>query len=52
MIAEPHRAAAIGWFPLDRLPTPTVAHEAAVLTELDAGRIRPIMTWGFEPSSG
>ena len=44
-ITEPHKCAALQWFPLDALPTPVVPHELSVLSRLDA--VPPYSTFGF-----
>lgn len=45
---EPHKAAALRWFPLDALPEPVVPHELVVLTALRSGRPAPIVAFGFD----
>ena len=44
---EPAKSADLRWFPLDALPDPVVPHERAVLAALLAGRLAPIVTFGF-----
>lgn len=50
---ETHRSADLDWFPLDDLPTPTVPHEAMVLTALadvlrpGGAPVLPVLTFGF-----
>ncbi|UYM04570.1 NUDIX domain-containing protein [Solicola gregarius] len=46
-IREPHKSAAMRWWPIDALPEPMVPHERAVLDALAAGDVPPIMTSGF-----
>lgn len=46
-IREPHKCAAMQWWPLDALPEPMPPHERAVLTALVGGAVPPIMTSGF-----
>ena len=46
-IMEPEKCADIGWFDLDRLPSPVVPHERVVLEHLHAGVVPPILTHGF-----
>jgi 8-oxo-dGTP pyrophosphatase MutT (NUDIX family) len=48
-IVEPTKAAALGWYPLDRLPDPVVPHELRVLTRLGVG-VPGYTTYGFEES--
>jgi 8-oxo-dGTP diphosphatase len=48
-LAEPAKAADLGWFPLDRLPEPVVPHERYVLEELAADRLSAVTTFGFPP---
>lgn len=45
--AEADRAAALQWFPLDRLPDPVVPHELQVIRQLRRGHVTPIGTCGF-----
>ncbi len=45
-IVEPHKSAAMGWFPLSALPDPVVPHEFVVLRGLTEG-IEPYSTFGF-----
>lgn len=40
-IREPHKAAAMGWFPIDELPDPVVPHERVVLDVLASGAPLP-----------
>jgi 8-oxo-dGTP pyrophosphatase MutT (NUDIX family) len=45
-LVEPDKADAVGWFPLDALPEPTVPHERLVLDTLAAGARPPaIQVW-------
>jgi 8-oxo-dGTP diphosphatase len=46
-IVEPEKAAALGWFALDALPTPMVPHEAAVLEMIRTGTATGYSTFGF-----
>jgi 8-oxo-dGTP pyrophosphatase MutT (NUDIX family) len=46
-IAEPEKAAQLGWFPFDALPDPVVPHERAVLEGLRTGTTTPYSTFGF-----
>ncbi|MEJ7741090.1 MAG: NUDIX domain-containing protein [Nocardioidaceae bacterium] len=41
------KATDLQWFALDRLPDPVVPHERAVLDGIRAGRLSPIVTFGF-----
>jgi len=43
--AEPHKCAAIDWFPLDRIPTDTVPYHAAAITQIIAGRFHSTFGW-------
>jgi 8-oxo-dGTP diphosphatase len=45
-IVEPAKAAAMDWFPLDRLPDPVVPHERFVLDRLGTG-LESYTTFGF-----
>jgi len=45
-IVEPAKAAALEWFPLDRLPDPVVPHERFVLERLGTG-VPCYTTFGF-----
>jgi ADP-ribose pyrophosphatase YjhB (NUDIX family) len=45
-ITEPAKAAALEWFPLDRLPDPVVPHERFVLERLGTG-VDSYTTFGF-----
>jgi 8-oxo-dGTP diphosphatase len=45
-IVEPAKAAALEWFPLDRLPDPVVPHERFVLERLGTG-LESYTTFGF-----
>jgi 8-oxo-dGTP diphosphatase len=45
-IVEPDKAAALEWFPLDRLPDPVVPHERVVLEGLGTG-LESYITFGF-----
>jgi 8-oxo-dGTP diphosphatase len=45
---EPAKSAALRWWPLWRLPDPTVPHEALVLSHLRTGHPPAILTFGFE----
>jgi 8-oxo-dGTP diphosphatase len=45
-IVEPTKAAALEWFPLDRLPDPVVPHERFVLERLGTG-LESYTTFGF-----
>jgi 8-oxo-dGTP pyrophosphatase MutT (NUDIX family) len=40
-VREPHRAAAMAWFPIDELPEPVVPHELVVLDILASGAPLP-----------
>lgn len=42
-----HKAAELGWFPLDALPEPVVPHELAVLDALRRSTLAPITPYGF-----
>jgi hypothetical protein len=44
---EPGKATDLGWVPLDRLPTPLVPHEAAVLRLVASGTRSGYTTFGF-----
>lgn len=44
---EPHKNAALQWFPLTAPPEPTVPHERYVLGLLAQGAVPPIITYGF-----
>lgn len=44
---EPHKAAALEWFPLDDLPDPVVPHELEVLEHLLAGDVPAVTVVGF-----
>lgn len=46
-IMELGRAADLGWFALDALPTPLVPHEAAVLQRVASGIAEGYMSFGF-----
>lgn len=46
-VQEPAKCAALGWFPLDRLPFPVVPHEAMVLDAVRRGSVPPILVHGF-----
>jgi ADP-ribose pyrophosphatase YjhB (NUDIX family) len=46
-IAEPEKAARLGWFPFDALPDPVVPHERAVLEGLRTGTTTAYSTFGF-----
>jgi 8-oxo-dGTP diphosphatase len=47
-LLELAKAADLGWFALDALPSPMVPHEHAVLEQLrDGRRPAPILTYGF-----
>lgn len=46
-LVEPHKAAELAWFDLDALPDPVVPHERFVLEHLRAGRLPPVVTYGF-----
>lgn len=52
-LLEPHKAAALDWWPLDRLPEPLVPHEHLVYACLHNGsRPAPVIAVGFtEPSA-
>jgi len=51
-IMESAKAAALDWFPLDRLPDPVVPHELQVLRGMcDPGSIPPYSTFGFDQRS-
>ena len=45
-LLEP-KASALGWYDLAALPDPVVPHERAVLRGLEAGTLRPVLTFGF-----
>ena len=45
-IVEPAKATALGWFPLDALPEPTVPHEAHALAQL--GGDARYLTFGWD----
>ncbi|NPC97418.1 NUDIX domain-containing protein [Nocardioides sp. zg-DK7169] len=49
-VVEPHRCAALRWFPLAALPDPVVPHERVVLEAIAAGTAPPYLTLGFEGS--
>ncbi|WP_245862081.1 NUDIX domain-containing protein [Georgenia soli] len=44
---EPHKSAAVEWFPLDDLPSPVVPHELKVLTHLGEGAVPAVTLAGF-----
>ena len=44
-VVEAHKAAEIGWFPLDALPEPMVPHEAYALAHLSSDAV--YLTFGF-----
>ena len=46
-IREPDKAARLGWFRLDALPQPVVAHEGAVFESLRLGDLPAVTTFGF-----
>ena len=46
-LLESDKAADLQWFGLDRLPSPVVPHELAVLATLAGGGPAPIVTYGF-----
>lgn len=46
-LLEPDKRADQGWFDLDALPDPLVAHERVVLDSIRAGIVDPILTHGF-----
>jgi 8-oxo-dGTP pyrophosphatase MutT (NUDIX family) len=46
-ILEPDKCADLRWFGLHDLPVPVVPHELAVLEALRAGKVPPIVTFGF-----
>lgn len=46
-IMEPTKCGALGWFPLDALPSPMVPHEAQLLSLLAAGDVPGYTTFGF-----
>lgn len=46
-LVEPHKAADLGWFPLDALPSPVVPHELRVINGLRTGDVPPVVTHGF-----
>lgn len=46
-IRETAKASALGWFPLDALPTPVVPHELVVLEAIRDGSVPPVVTFGF-----
>ena len=49
-VAEPDKAAEIGWFDMANLPTPMVAHEAAVIGALANDTLATIEVFGFTPT--
>lgn len=46
-LVEQAKAAAIGWYALDALPEPVVAHERYVFEALRAGELPAITVYGF-----
>jgi 8-oxo-dGTP diphosphatase len=44
-IVEPEKCAAIAWYPLDALPTPTVPHEAYALSQLSGSAAYLTFGW-------
>jgi 8-oxo-dGTP pyrophosphatase MutT (NUDIX family) len=46
-LLEADKAAALEWFPLDRLPHPVAPHELHVLEGLRGGTLPPVVTFGF-----
>jgi 8-oxo-dGTP diphosphatase len=46
-IVEPHKSAALDWFPLAALPEPVVPHERVVLAGLGTGILSSYTTFGF-----
>jgi 8-oxo-dGTP pyrophosphatase MutT (NUDIX family) len=46
-LQEPDKAADLGWFPLQALPTPVVPHEERVLATVRDGKTPPILVHGF-----
>lgn len=46
-LQEADKAAALGWYDLDALPTPVVPHERYVLDRLGSGAVDPVVTFGF-----
>lgn len=44
---EPDKSADLRWFDLDALPEPVVPHELQVMTALNDGTLRPVVTHGF-----
>jgi len=48
-LVEPHKAAALSWWPVDALPTPMVPHERMVIGWVsdDFGYAPAIGTFGF-----
>ncbi len=49
VVREPHRTAAMGWFPLDDLPDPVVPHERRVLEGLRAGDLPAVLVHRMDP---
>ena len=46
-LVEEDKAAELRWFALGALPAPVVPHELFVLERLRAGRLDPVVTFGF-----
>ena len=46
-VAEPDKAADIGWFDMTDLPRPMVAHEAALIEAVAANTLSAIESFGF-----
>ena len=46
-LVEEDKAAELRWFALGALPAPVVPHELFVLDRLRAGRLDPVVTFGF-----
>ena len=52
-LAEPHKAAALSWWPMDALPTPMVPHERMVIGWVAGGGYVPVIgTYGFPVDRG
>ena len=46
-VQEPGKCDRLAWFPLDRLPSPLVPHEAEVLRRLAVDDLPPVLSLGF-----